>query len=161
MRFFDPKLARRMDDSNEGFFSVYRTLFNLLASDEALHTPPDGHAPLSYPSFGDSQTAYAPAPGLSKAEKNAQSWARDFYTVWAEFATEKRFEWMGKWDAERGEDRGIRRAMEKENKKEREDTRKEYNDSVRVNLILPQGANGYADYVPAIGTICATPRSAI
>lgn len=113
---------------------MYRTLFNLLGSDEALHTPTDSHAPLSYPTFGDSQTTYAPPPGLSKAERSSQTWARDFYTVWMEFATEKRFEWIGKWDAERGEDRNIRRLMEKENRKVREDTRKEYNDTVRVSI---------------------------
>jgi DnaJ family protein A protein 5 len=56
--------------------------------------------------------------------------------VWGEFITEKRFEWVGKWDADRGEDRGIRRIMEKENKKVREDYRKEYNDTVRVSFGL-------------------------
>ncbi|KAK8861287.1 hypothetical protein IAR55_002106 [Kwoniella newhampshirensis] len=130
MRFFDPKIARKLDDSNEGFFSVYRTLFALLASDETLHTPPD-HTPLSYPSFGDSQTPYAPPPGLTRAQKDAQIWARDFYAVWGEFVTEKKFEWVGKWDTERGEERMVRRLMEKENKKIRDDYRKEYMDTVR------------------------------
>ncbi|WWD16810.1 hypothetical protein CI109_101242 [Kwoniella shandongensis] len=130
MRFFDPKIARKMDDTNEGFYSVYRTLFALLASDEALHTPSE-HAPLSYPSFGDSQTPYAPPPGLTRAQKDSQIWARDFYAVWSEFVTEKKFEWVGKWDAERGEERMVRRLMEKENKKIRDDYRKEYNESIR------------------------------
>jgi DnaJ family protein A protein 5 len=75
MRFFDPKLARKLDDTNEvsyiwsgsgmgmaslsqGFFSIYRSLFALLASDERLHTPPD-ETPLPYPGFGDSTTSYA------------------------------------------------------------------------------------------------------
>lgn len=47
--------------------------------------------------------------------------------------TEKKFEWINKWDAERGDDRMVRRAMEKENKKAREETRKEYNETVRVS----------------------------
>nr|XP_019012381.1 uncharacterized protein I206_03228 [Kwoniella pini CBS 10737]OCF51162.1 hypothetical protein I206_03228 [Kwoniella pini CBS 10737] len=130
MRFFDPKLARKMDDTNEGFYSVYRTLFALLASDEDLHISPDSPS-LAYPSFGDSTTSYAPAQGTTRAEKDSQIWVRDFYLVWTEFVTEKRFDWVAKWDIERAESRDIRRLMEKENKKVRDDYRKEYNDTVR------------------------------
>lgn len=64
----------------------------------------------------------------------AQPWARDFYTVWSDFTTAKKFEWVAKWDVERGDDRSMRRLMEKENKKVREDYRKEYNDAVRVSM---------------------------
>jgi len=110
---------------------VYRTLFNLLASDEALHTP-EGQTHVHYPPFGDSTTPYAPPPGLSRAERNKSWWVRDFYVAWGEFTTEKRFEWLEKWDTARGEDRNIRRLMEKENKKLREDHRKEYIDAVRA-----------------------------
>jgi DnaJ family protein A protein 5 len=73
---------------------------------------------------------------MTKAQRGEQNWARDFYVVWGEFATEKRFEWVNKWDAERGEERGVRRLMEKENKKAREDHRKEYNDTVRVGRLM-------------------------
>ncbi|KAI5454891.1 hypothetical protein NCC49_002167 [Naganishia albida] len=134
MRFFDPKLARKMDDSTEGFFSIYRSLFDLLSSDEELHHPASskgGFSPPAYPSFGDSQTPYAPPPGASRAERDAGTWVRDFYTVWSQFATEKKFEWVSAWDAERGEDRRVRRLMERENQKARETHRKEYNDAVR------------------------------
>lgn len=117
--------------SHQGFYSIYRTLFALLASDETLHAT--STTPLLYPSFGDSSTAYAPPPGLTRAQKDSRMWARDFYAVWGEFVTEKKFEWINKWDAERGDDRMVRRAMEKENKKAREETRKEYNETVRVS----------------------------
>nr|ODN87212.1 hypothetical protein L203_03484 [Cryptococcus depauperatus CBS 7841] len=136
MRFFDPKIARKMDDTPEGFFSIYRTLFALLASDEALHI--SSHLPLFYPSFGDSQTPYAPPQGLTRAQKEAQIWVRDFYAVWSEFVTEKKFEWINKWDAERGDDRTMRRAMEKENKKAREDVRKEYNETIKQLVTFVQ-----------------------
>ncbi|ODN76970.1 hypothetical protein L202_05533 [Cryptococcus amylolentus CBS 6039] len=129
MAFFDPKLTRKLDDSTEGFYSVYRTLFGLLASDERLHS--DTPHRMMYPSFGQSSTAYAPPHGLTRAQKDSQIWARDFYAVWGEFVTEKRFEWINKWDADKGDDRMVRRAMEKENKKAREDIRKEYNDTIR------------------------------
>nr|XP_019049923.1 hypothetical protein I302_00343 [Kwoniella bestiolae CBS 10118]OCF28853.1 hypothetical protein I302_00343 [Kwoniella bestiolae CBS 10118] len=137
MRFFDPKLARKTDDTNEGFYSVYRTLFALLASDETLHTPPSS-PPLVYPSFGDSTTSYAPSQGMTRAQKDSQIWVRDFYLVWTEFVTEKKFEWVAKWDLERAESRDIRRLMEKENKKVRDDYRKEYNDTVRQLVLFIQ-----------------------
>ncbi|WWC87561.1 uncharacterized protein L201_002451 [Kwoniella dendrophila CBS 6074] len=137
MRFFDPKLARKMDDTNEGFYSVYRTLFALLASDETLHTSPNS-PPLIYPSFGDSTTSYSPVQGMTKSEKHSKIWVRDFYLVWTEFVTEKKFEWVARWDLERAESRDIRRLMEKENKKVRDDYRKEYNDTVRQLVLFIQ-----------------------
>lgn len=90
---------------------------------------------MDYPSFGGSTTAYAPAPNTTRAQRAGIPYARDFYTVWADFSTSKKFEWVGKWDVERGDDRGIRRLMEKENKRTRDDYRKEYNEAVRVSLL--------------------------
>lgn len=143
MRFFDPKIARRVDDTNEvgpkhqshgaelfqGFYSVYRTLFALLASDESLHSD----TIIEYPSFGDASTPFAPATGTSRSDRSQISYARDFYLAWASFSTAKRFDWVAKWDVERGEDRSMRRLMEKENKKIRDDYKKEYNATVRVS----------------------------
>ncbi|ORY27689.1 hypothetical protein BCR39DRAFT_537986 [Naematelia encephala] len=133
MRFFDPKLTRRMDDYNEGFYSVYRSLFALLASDEELHTP-EGFHPLVYPGFGESTTPYAAPQGMTRTERESQTWAKDFYLVWKEFATEKRFDWVKKYDPDRADDRGMRRLMEKENKKIRDEYRRDYNDAVK-NLV--------------------------
>ncbi|GFZ42894.1 hypothetical protein JCM24511_00612 [Saitozyma sp. JCM 24511] len=116
MRFFDPKLARKLDDTNEGFFSIYRSLFALLASDERLHTPL-GETPLPYPGFGDSTTSYAAPTGMTRAQRDSQTWARDFYVVWGDFSTSKRFEW---------------------NKKTRDEYRKEYNDTVRQLVLFVQ-----------------------
>lgn len=125
---------------------MYRSLFALLASDEILH-----ESRLEYPSFGDSGTAYA---ADATHRSGGPLYVRDFYSVWTEFATAKRFEWVGKWDVERGDDRGIRRLMEKENKKTRDDYRREYNDAVRVSLSL-------SALRKAIGTLRATSRSEI
>ena len=103
-----------------------------------------GDATPLYPSFGDSTTAYAPPPGSTRSEREAQIWVREFYTVWTQFSTAKRFEWVGKWDVERGEDRSIRRLMEKGNKKVRDEYRKEYNDTVRVRtfaMVVAENSN--------------------
>ena len=96
-----------------------------------LHTP-SSTVPLHYPGFGHPNTPYAPPPGLTRAQRDGTPCVRDFYTVWSKFTTEKRFEWVAKWDTEKGTDRGMRRLMEKENKKIRDEYRKEYIDTVKV-----------------------------
>jgi DnaJ family protein A protein 5 len=98
---------------------VYRTLFALLAAD-------------------NSTDQYAPPAGLTRAQKDAQIWARDFYTVWGEFATEKKFEWVAKWDLSKGDDRQMRRLMERENKSIRDDYKRDYNEAVRVSTLCIQ-----------------------
>jgi hypothetical protein len=72
----------------------------------------------------------------------------------------KRFEWIEKWAAERGEDRGIRRLMEKENKKKRDEYKKEYNETVRVSYAGVDVIVKEAHEI-AIGPLPATSRSAI
>ena len=76
--------------------------------------------------------------------------ARDFYTVWMNFATAKDFTWFEQWNTSEAPDRRVRRyilrifvsydtmsyiyirLMEKDNKKARDDARRDYNDTVRV-----------------------------
>ena len=88
--------------------------------------------PIEYPSFGGPDTPYAPPPEASRLERSQGIWVRDFYAAWTDFNTAKRFEWVAKWDVERGDDRSMRRLMEKENKKIRDDYKREYVDTVRV-----------------------------
>jgi DnaJ family protein A protein 5 len=54
--------------------------------------------------------------------------------VWSEFSTEKKFEWVQKWDLSKGDDRQMRRLMERENKKIRDDYKRDYNEAVRVSV---------------------------
>jgi hypothetical protein len=140
---------------DQGFFTVYRNLFALLASDEALHTD----HPLEYPTFGDSATPYAPPKDASRAEKDAGRWTRDFYVVWAEFTSEKKFEWVAKWDVERGSDRQMRRLMERDNKKIRDDYKREYSEAVRVSSASSRGDAGTNRL--ATGPISPTPRPTV
>lgn len=66
-----------------------------------------------------------------KKRTDADGAAREFYSVWTNFATEKEFTWEETWRLSEAPDRRVRRAMEKENKKTRDDARREYNDTVR------------------------------
>lgn len=59
---------------------------------------------------------------------------KDFYGAWSNFTSVKTFIWFDKWRLSDAPNRNVRRQMEKENRKAREAARKEYNDTIRVNL---------------------------
>ncbi|KAJ7726051.1 DnaJ-domain-containing protein [Mycena maculata] len=117
-RFFDASIWSGVDDSENSFFTVYRSLFTRLQAEEALISD------VEYPSFGYAGWTWAPASKPSDG-------ARTFYAAWTNFATAKDFAWMDQWNLTEAPDRRVRRLMEKDNKKAREDARREYNDTVR------------------------------
>lgn len=63
MRFFSTSSWRDFDDTDSGFYCVYRTLFDLIIKDEIFAQPYPGDPPFTrdapdYPSFGNMQSAY-------------------------------------------------------------------------------------------------------
>ncbi|KAK0480286.1 DnaJ domain-containing protein [Armillaria novae-zelandiae] len=119
-RFFDATIWSGFADDDNGFFTVYRNLFNRLKAEEAMISDTE----LS--SFGYSTWAWTPA---QKGEDLPA--ARTFYNVWINFITNKDFSWCDQWNLAEAPDRRVRRLMEKENKKARDDARRDYNDTVR------------------------------
>ncbi|KDR76404.1 hypothetical protein GALMADRAFT_121467 [Galerina marginata CBS 339.88] len=119
-RFFDSTAWNTVDDGENSFFSIYRNLFARLSAEEAIFYSND-----DFPSFGFSTW---PWTASNKGDINS---ARSFYNVWMNFTTEKDFTWMEQWNIAEAPERRIRRLMEKDNKKLREDSRREYNDTVR------------------------------
>ncbi|KAJ7494578.1 hypothetical protein B0H11DRAFT_1857532, partial [Mycena galericulata] len=117
-RFFDASIWSGVDDGENSFFTVYRSLFARLQAEEALISD------VEYPSFGYAGWTWAPATKTTDG-------ARTFYAAWMNFATAKDFAWMDQWNLTEAPDRRVRRLMEKDNKKAREDARREYNDTVR------------------------------
>ncbi|KAJ7773041.1 hypothetical protein B0H16DRAFT_1408872 [Mycena metata] len=118
-RFFDSSIWTGVDDGDNSFFTIYRSLFARLQAEEALISD------VEYPSFGYAGWTWAPAGKASDG-------ARTFYTAWTNFATAKDFAWMDQWNLSEAPDRRVRRLMEKDNKKAREDGRREYNDTIRA-----------------------------
>ncbi|TBU25175.1 DnaJ-domain-containing protein [Dichomitus squalens] len=119
-QFFDTSIVDGLDDGPNGFFTIYRNLFDRLAHDEKQYDD----TPL--PSFGLSTWPWLPP---TKEEKN--QCARTFYNYWINFVTNKEFEWADQWNMAEAPDRRVRRLMERDNKKARDEARKEYNDTVR------------------------------
>ncbi|KAG9018041.1 hypothetical protein FRB90_012544 [Tulasnella sp. 427] len=128
MRFMDASIWKTMDDSDSGFFTIYRNLFTRLAYEENNFNEQN----VDYPSFGTSSWPWTASSGLSSDLNTPREAARTFYNAWLSFSTAKDFAWKDLWNVAEAPDRRARRMMEQENKKARDDARREYNDVVRA-----------------------------
>lgn len=125
-RFFDGALWNNdYTDSPNGFYGIYRTLFETINQSEVYASAPTGEPPLSspvnYPTFGNSTTSYDAVDGELKR----------FYSSFLSFASRRPFNEADKYRLQDAPDRQVRRLMERENKRARDDARKEYNEAVR------------------------------
>jgi DnaJ homolog subfamily A member 5 len=109
-------------DSSNGFYSVLRSTFEMLADEELAACDWESLEPVDYPSFGHAADEY-------------EDVVRPFYAVWNAFATKKTYSWKDMYRLSEAPDRRIRRMMEQENKKRREAGIKEFNEAVR-SLVL-------------------------
>ncbi|EJD06489.1 DnaJ-domain-containing protein [Fomitiporia mediterranea MF3/22] len=126
--FFNASNWTGFDDSDTGFFTLYRNLFTRLATDECSLT---SHTLSDYPPFGTSTWTWTSASASNAGENSNREGARYFYNFWLGFGTAKEFTWADKWNINDAPDRQVRRLMERDNKKAREAARQEYNDTVR------------------------------
>ncbi|XP_018121922.1 dnaJ homolog subfamily C member 21 isoform X2 [Xenopus laevis] len=116
LQYFTVTCYSGYGDDEEGFYSVYRRIFELIVKEE-LDNKIDGEME-EHPPFGDSQSDYDTVVHL-------------FYAYWQSFCTVKNFAWKEEYDTRQGSNRWEKRAMEKENKKVRDKARKERNELVR------------------------------
>ncbi|EGG01894.1 uncharacterized protein MELLADRAFT_117657 [Melampsora larici-populina 98AG31] len=122
LKFFDSSLWKgNFDDSETSFFSIYRSLFNQISSEEMIARQ---DSTIVYPSFGNSQSAYDQDIAGERALKY-------FYSTWSNFATQKTFEWIEPHHASSQADRRYKRLVEKENQRVRDAARREYNETIR------------------------------
>ncbi|CEQ41057.1 SPOSA6832_02728 [Sporobolomyces salmonicolor] len=119
MKFFSTSAWSGYDDSPNGFYTTFRTLFSLLQADEVSWS-----SPYLYPSFGD-----------SSCPTGAD--LRSFYRTWENFSTEKDFAWKDLYRIEESMPRWHRREIEKENQRARQAAKREYNEAVRVRPRFP------------------------
>lgn len=114
--YFTASCFDGFDDSESGFFTVYRRVFDLLVEEEADY---DSKAK-SWPGFGE---------GVSK-------WCdvQKFYSHWKNFNTYKTFAWKDEYKVNEMEDRYSRRMADRINQKSRSSARKEYLQTVE-NLV--------------------------
>jgi len=130
-QYFSSSCYANFDDSEDGFYTVYRDVFDQIAEEErqAMEqhakfqkrkngtSSPDG----SFPTFGNSESVY-------------EDVVRPFYAFWSGFCTHLTFDHLDKYNTTEAENRRILRLMEKENKKIKDTAKKERNTNVR-NLV--------------------------
>lgn len=125
-QYFSSSCYANLDDSEDGFYSVYRNVFKIIVDEEEQATNTRNQSfkkdsSFSYPTFGDSTSDYDEV-------------VRPFYAFWTGFCTNLSFDHLDKYKTTEAENRRILRAMEKENKKVKDAAKKERNTNVR-NLV--------------------------
>ena len=105
-------------DSERGFFSTVRDMFDRLATEERESYEWDSIEGSYFPGFGAAKDTYADV-------------AKPFYNIWSNFSTHKSFSWEDRFRTADAPDRKVRRMMEKENKKVRDEASREFNEAVR------------------------------
>ncbi|XP_028318550.1 dnaJ homolog subfamily C member 21 [Gouania willdenowi] len=118
LQYFTVTCYSGYGDDEEGFYTVYRTLFESIVKEEMEHSKVKDEEEEEFPPFGESQSDY-------------DTIVHVFYGYWQSYCTRKNFAWKEEYDTRQASNRWEKRAMEKENKKSREKARKERNDLVR------------------------------
>uniref|UniRef100_A0A8C5LTX9 DnaJ homolog subfamily C member 21 n=1 Tax=Leptobrachium leishanense TaxID=445787 RepID=A0A8C5LTX9_9ANUR len=118
LQYFTVTCYSGYGDDEEGFYTVYRGVFDLIVKEE-MESKVDSEDVEEFPTFGDSQSDYDTVVHL-------------FYAYWQSFCTMKNFAWKEEYDTRQASNRWEKRAMEKENKKTREKARKERNELIRT-----------------------------
>ncbi|XP_050799753.1 dnaJ homolog subfamily C member 21 isoform X1 [Gopherus flavomarginatus] len=116
LRYFTVNCYSGYDDDEEGFFAVFRQVFENIAKEEMEYISQEDIE--EFPTFGYSQSDYDKV-------------VHPFYAYWQSFCTQKNFAWKEEYDTRQASNRWEKRAMEKENKKTRDKARKERNELVR------------------------------
>ncbi|XP_074851785.1 dnaJ homolog subfamily C member 21 isoform X2 [Carettochelys insculpta] len=116
LHYFTVSCYSGYGDDEEGFFAVYRQVFENIAKEEMEYISQEDTE--EFPSFGYSQSDYDKV-------------VHHFYAYWQSFCTQKNFAWKEEYDTRQASNRWEKRAMEKENKKTRDKARKERNELVR------------------------------
>lgn len=130
-QYFSSSCYANFDDSEDGFYTVYRKIFEEISKEEdkALkqtrrsqkNKKTASNEVPTFPTFGNSKSTY-------------EDVVRPFYAFWSGFCTSLTFDHLDKYNTLEAENRRIVRAMEKENKKVKDQAKKERNTTVR-NLV--------------------------
>jgi DnaJ homolog subfamily A member 5 len=118
--FFTTSCYKGFGDDDDGFYSVYRKVFEQLSAEdiEYMDDPEDFEL---IPKFGDSKTGFDDVV--------------NFYGFWESYSTKKSFAWLFTHNIQEYRDRRVLKLVDKEHKKIQQKARKERNEEVR-SLVL-------------------------
>lgn len=116
--FFSSQCYSGFNDSEKGFYTVYRQLFEKIAVNDMRYM--DEEDDIIIPNFGHS-------------DMNLEDVGR-FYTYWSGYCTTMAFEWADEFDIREAHQMGrwVEKKIEKENNKARQKARKQFNEEVRA-----------------------------
>lgn len=119
-QYFSSSCFKGYGDDPNGFYTVYRTVFEKLATEDAEFSK-EGDSDDEVPGFGDSNSSY-------------EDVVHKFYGYWQSYSTKRSFAWLDPHNIRLAPNRPTLRYMEKENKKVRDKAKRERNEQVR-NLV--------------------------
>lgn len=119
-QFFTFTCYKGFADDSKGFYSVYREVFNTVATEDIEYMDSELEFDL-IPKFGDSKSDYEKVVG-------------PFYAYWQSYCTKKSYAWLSEHNINEHRERRIIKIIEKENKKIQQKARKERSDEIR-NLV--------------------------
>lgn len=133
-QYFSSACYANYDDSEDGFYTVYRKVFEQIADEErqAMQLAAKYAKSKSKSLRSDSDAEMLPTFGHSNSPYDDT--VRLFYAYWSGFSTQLTFDHLDKWNTTEAENRRILRAMDKENKKVKDASKRERNTNVR-NLV--------------------------
>ncbi|CAM1325383.1 DNAJC21 (predicted), partial [Pycnogonum litorale] len=106
------------DDSEKGFYSIYREVFDKIAAED-MEFLLEKSTDIEIPKFGDSTSSY-------------EEVVHPFYAHWLSYCTLRSYVWVETYDIREAPNRRVVRLMEKENKKLRDQAKKKRNEEVRT-----------------------------
>ncbi|KAL7036634.1 hypothetical protein ACKWTF_008887 [Chironomus riparius] len=119
-QYFNSSCYKGFNDSKEGFYTVYRIVFEKIAAEDSeYHLEEDDF--LNIPMFGNSSSSF---DDVIK-----------FYGHWESYSTKKSYSWLFTHDVNEIRDRRVLKLIDKEHKKIQQKARKERNDEVK-SLVL-------------------------
>lgn len=142
LRYFNPALYTKLDNSKQGFYEVASQLFERLACEEVIHGKALGLPKFTSYKDDDLTKINVVDPSvllytrLGNSHSDYANQVRKFYLDWSSFLSVKSFNWKDEYRYSQAPDRRTRRVMEKENKKARDLGRKEFNETVRSFVLF-------------------------
>lgn len=118
--YFSTMCFEGYGDDENGFYAVYRIVFEKLIEEDAEFVR-DDESEEEIPGFGDSQSSY-------------EDVVHNFYAYWQSYSTKRSFAWLNPYDLKNTSNRRMFRLAEKENRKVRDKAKRERNEQVR-NLV--------------------------
>lgn len=119
-QYFTSYCYNSFSDEENGFYSVYRNVFNDIIQEDIPYRDSDKETEIP-PTFGHSMTDYSDV--------------HKFYSYWMSYCTPKTYSYLDKYNINDAPNRRIARIIEKENKKIRDSAKKKRNEEIRVLFI--------------------------